>query len=427
MKLQKILNRFLRLHPKEIDLSLNRINRLSKELGYPQDNLKIISITGTNGKYSTSQILKSILVEAGYKCNLYLSPHIKKINERFVFNNKEISDNKLCDLLSEVEIVNKKKPITFFEILTAAFFLGASRTRADITILESGLFHRFDACSNIKENIASVITPIGLDHLDWLPKTNRTINRVIYEKTSNLLDSTIIVGEQSNQKIINKIKKTISKNKSQKIIFKKDFNYSINKKKFFYFDNKNKKIKFPLPNLVGDFQISNAATAIATIKSLKDYKISDNHIKRGITKVKSIARLQEIKSGKLKKISKNNILLLDGSHNPLGAFAISKYLNNFDKKKVFLVLGMMNNKDHKSYISYFKNKVYSITAIDIPNQKACIKKEKLKKIIDLFSIKTNCTKNIEDAINAISLKNSNCIILITGSLYLAGEILNRNK
>ena len=431
MKLQKILDRFLRLHPKEIDLSLNRIDRLSKELGYPQNYLNIISVTGTNGKYSTSQILKSILIQAGYKCNVYLSPHIKKINERFIFNNKEISDAKLCKLLLEVEKVNKQKPITFFEILTAAFFLGASRTKADITILESGLFNRFDACSNIKKNIASVITPIGLDHLDWLPKGKKSIDRVIYEKTSNLLKSKIIISEQSNKKIISKIKKTISKNKSKKIIFKKNFNYLLKKNYFYYIDNKNKKIKLPLPNLAGKFQVSNAVTAIATIKNLKGYKVSNNHIRQGITKIKSIARLQEIKNGKLKKISKDSVLLLDGSHNPLGASVISKYLDNLNKKKIFLILGMMNNKDHKSYISHFKNKVASITAIDIPNQKACIKKEKLKKIIDLFSIKSSCAKNIECAIENIankniSKKNTGNIILITGSLYLAGEVLNRN-
>ena len=135
MKLKKILNRFLQLHPKEIDLSLDRINRLTNNLGNPQDKLNIISITGTNGKYSTAQAIKSILEEANYKCDLYTSPHIQKINERFVFAGKEINDERLSNLLEEVEQINNKNPITFFEILTAAFFLEASRSGSDIAIL----------------------------------------------------------------------------------------------------------------------------------------------------------------------------------------------------------------------------------------------------------------------------------------------------
>ena len=425
MKLQKILNRFLRLHPKEIDLSLDRINRLTKDLGYPQDKLNIISVIGTNGKFSTAQILKSILNESGYKCDLYTSPHIKKINERFVFSDKEISNKNLYNLLKEVEVVNKKKPITFFEICTAAFFLGASRSKSDVTILESGLFHRFDACSNIKKNIASIITAIGLDHLDWLPKKNRTINRIIFEKTSNLLKSKIIIGQQPTKKISNQIKKIIKNNKSEKIFFGENYNYSIKKKFFIYGDNFGK-IKLPMPNLLGEFQLSNATNAIAALRNIDKFNIKNEHIKRAITKVKTIARLQEIKKGKLKKLSKNNKLLLDGSHNPLGASVISKYLNKIKNKKIYLIVGMMNNKNHKSYFSFFRNKVESITTIDIPNQQNSMKKEKLNKIIIKCGIKSNISNDINDAIKNISKLEKNSIILITGSLYLAGEMLNRN-
>ena len=189
MKLQKILNRLQKLYPKEIDLSLDRIKRLCKKLDNPQDNLKCISIVGTNGKYSTIQAIRAILKEASINCNIYTSPHIQKINERFIFNNEEISDDNLEKLLLEVEEVNNGEPITYFEILTAAYFYNAKKFNNNINLIESGLFHRFDATNIIKKNLASVVTAIGMDHLDWLPKNERTIEKIIFEKTSSLLES----------------------------------------------------------------------------------------------------------------------------------------------------------------------------------------------------------------------------------------------
>ncbi len=405
MRLQKIQERFHRLHPKKIDLSLDRIKRLTKKLGNPQDKLKIISVIGTNGKFSTAQAILSILEENNYKCDLYTSPHIRKINERFIFSGKQISDNKLSYLLEEVETVNNQEPITFFEILTAAFFLGASRSDSDISIVESGLFHRFDACSIIKQNIASVITAIGLDHLDWLPKNEKTIDRIIFEKTSKLLESNIIVAEQKNEEIIKKIDRSIKKNKSKKIFYNKNFKYFKDNNNFFYYKDRYGKLKLPCPNLLGDFQLSNISTAIATLRSVKKLKISNEKVKLGIKKIKSIARIQEIKKGKLKKLAKNNTLIIDVSHNPLGASVLKTYLESLDKsKKIFMIVGMMKNKDHSQYFLHFKNKVENITAVNIKNEKNCIKKNNLKKIILKSSIKSNTAKNIKEAIKNIAKK-----------------------
>ena len=233
MKLQKIVNRLQELHPKEIDLSLDRVINLCKKLNKPQDKIKAISVVGTNGKYSTIQAMYSILKEAGVKCNIYTSPHIKKINERFVFNNQELRDEELSELLEEVENVNDSQPITFFEILTVAYFHKASKYPDNINLIETGLFHRFDATNILKKNLASVVTSIGLDHLDWLPKNERTVEKIIFEKTSTLLNSNIIVAKQSTNKISDEIKNTISKITSQKLFFNKDFNYSLNENNFF--------------------------------------------------------------------------------------------------------------------------------------------------------------------------------------------------
>ena len=168
MKLQKIVSRFLKLHPKEIDLSLGRIKSLCAKLGNPQNKIKAISFVGTNGKNSTIQACYSILKEANLKCNVYTSPHIQKINERFIFDNQELKDEELIDLFKKVEKINDNHPITFFEILTACFFYKASQYPNNINLIEAGLFHRFDATNILKENLASVICSISIDsQLNW--------------------------------------------------------------------------------------------------------------------------------------------------------------------------------------------------------------------------------------------------------------------
>ena len=421
MTLQTILNRLQKLHPKEIDLSLNRVINLCKKLGNPQKDLKYISVVGTNGKYSTIQALRAILKEANIKCNIYTSPHIQRINERFIFNDEEISDSDLSDLLVKVEEVNNGEEITYFEILTAAYFFHASKYRENINIIESGLFHRFDATNIIDKNILSIVTAIGLDHLDWLPKNEQTIKKIIYEKTSALLNSKIVVAKQSSDDTLELIKQSLSSNEAKKIIFNDNFSYSINENEFIYFEDEFGGIKLPQPNLMGQFQIDNSATAVAAARNL-NLNITDENIKSGITKIKSIARLQEIKSGKLKNLCKNNQLFVDGSHNPLGAKVLNDYLQTLKCKK-HIILGMMANKDHEEYISYFKN-ISSLTTIDIPNQPNSIKGKDLKNKLNKFH-NLNYEKSVEDALKKISTDKDD-IILITGSLYLAGEVLNLN-
>ena len=423
MKLQKILNRLQKLHPKEIDLSLDRIKSLCNKLGNPQNKLKSISVVGTNGKYSTIQTIRSILTSANIKCNIYTSPHIQKINERFVYNNKEIKDDELSKILLEVEDINNGEEITFFEILTAAYFYGAKKYKKNINILESGLFHRFDATNIIDKNLASIITTIGLDHTDWLPKNERTVDKIIYEKTSSLLNSKIIVSKQTDNTTLEKIKKSLKFNNSKKIFFNDLYSFSINENNFFYYEDEFGGIKLPMPNLIGEFQLSNVAAAIATIRNIDELEISDHHIKKGITKIKSIGRLQEIKSGKLKSIVKNNKLFVDGSHNPLGAKVLIDHLDTINSKK-HIIIGMMLNKEHQKYIDCFKNKINSITTVDIHNQPNSIKGKYLKEKIKGFN-KTQYRRSIKEALKSLNLKDGD-IIIITGSLYLAGEVLNLN-
>ena len=224
MKIQKILKRLLQLHPKSVDLSLDRIKRLLKDLKNPEKKItNVIQVVGTNGKHSFCSTLREIFETADYKINLNISPALRKFNERYYFSGKYISDKQLHDLLIEVEKINKGKNITFHEFICACFFLEASRNKSDVNILESGLFFRLDASNVLEKNIASVIMPIGIDHKDFLKEG--TIDEIVYEKCSHLLGgSKIFISEQKND-VLKKIKKNIVNNSSEKIIFGENYNY----------------------------------------------------------------------------------------------------------------------------------------------------------------------------------------------------------
>ena len=426
MKIKKILKRLLQLHPKSVDLSLDRIKRLLKELNNPEKKIEnAIQVVGTNGKYSICSALREIFETAGYSVNMNISPSIRKFNERYYLSGKYISDAHLHDLLIEVEKVNKNQNITFHEFICACFFLAASRNKSDITILESGLFFRLDASNVLEKNIASIITPIGLDHKDFLKKG--TIDEIVYEKCSHLLEGSKIVISEQKEEVLKNIKKNISKNSSLKFIFGQDYKYKKTNKGFTFKDKKGE-IKLPYPNLLGDFQISNICTAISTIRNLNQFKIKDTHIGEAITKIRSEGRLQFIKEGKLRKhVSKNNEILIDGAHNVLAAKAVEKYLGSLNYgKKIIMLLGMMSNKEHKEFIQVFKNRVESIFALNIPNQVNFINKEKLSKIVQSCGIRSRTESSIKTALKNASKENENAIIFCTGSLYFAGEILNLN-
>ena len=421
MKLQKILSRFQKLHPKEIDLSLDRIKNLCAKLGNPQDNIKAISVVGTNGKNSTIQACYSILKEAQIKCNVYTSPHIQKINERFVFNNKELSDDELAILFEKVEEINENQPITFFEMLTACFFYKAAEYPDNINLVESGLFFRFDATNILRKNLASIITSISKDHLDWLPNSKQTIEKIVFEKTSSLLESNIVVAKQNDEQTMNLIKKTIKKNRSNKIYHDEEYYFKRNENNSFYFKDEKGGLELPKPNVLGQFQLENISTAIATLRLL-NLDIKDNHIKNGIQKINNLGRLQLIKSGKIKNLVKDNSILISGDHNEDGARVLNEYLSSLNCNK-HLIIGMMVNKDHEKYISYFKD-ISSITTVDIPNQPNSISGKKLKDKFKNFS-NVNYKESIEGAIKSKKLKHGD-LLLITGSLYLCGEVLNLN-
>ena len=422
MKLQKILNRLEKKHPKKIDLSLDRTFNLLKKLGNPQDKLKnIITVTGTNAKASMCCTLKAILNEAGYKCNLFTSPHLQSYTERFIFNDKEISEENLIELLNDIEKTLGEDNATVFEILTCAFIKYAEQHKDSISILEHGLFQKYDSVNCFKTNLCTLLGYIGLDHLQWLQ--NKTIDGIIHEKTAKLLNSNIFVNKQENQEITQKIEKALINNSSKKYFFGKDFNILKAENGFIQYQDKLGEIILPEPNILGDHQLGNISTAIAASRKL--FQVKDQDIKIGITKIQHLkGRLQEINSGKLKDLIGQNRLIIDGAHNIGASKAISNWIKK-QKQDIHLIVGMMKDKSHKEFINSFKDIVKSITLIDIPNQNEAISKEEFKLKIqkNISGIKT--PKSIEDAI-MLNSNSSNQILLITGSLYLCGEVLNKN-
>jgi dihydrofolate synthase/folylpolyglutamate synthase len=291
--------------------------------------------------------------------------------------------------------------------------------------MEAGALFRLDSSNVFQKNLCSVVMPIGIDHRDFLKKG--TIDEIVYEKCSHLLSgSKIFVSEQKND-VLEKIEKNTTNNSSEKFIFGKDYIYEKNVEGFIYKD-KIGKMSLPLPNLLGDFQISNVSTAIATARNLDQFKITKSHIREAITKIRSEGRLQNITQGKLRKyVSENNQIIVDGAHNPLAASEMKKYLENLNTtRKIFMVLGMMANKEHKEFIQILKDKIYSIIALDIPNQINFIKKEKLSKIAQSCGITSKTERSVGEAFKNIAKEDKNAIIFCTGSLYFASEILNLN-
>jgi len=418
-KLQKIISKIEKRHNKKIDLSLDRTFNLLNKLGNPQNKLNnVVTVVGTNSKASMATALSSILEESGLKYNLYTSPHLQSYTERYVFNNKEMKEHDLAILLEDVDKILGKDSATVFEILTCAFIKFAENFKDNVNIIEAGLFHRFDSTNVFKKNLLTLLGVIHLDHLNWLD--NKTIDGVIYEKTSSLPASNIFINNQMNSQIKTKIKKSLINNKSKKYYYGDDFNITKSENGFIYYQDKLGEIILPQPSLIGDHQLFNISTSIAA--SRKIFNISNEDIKNSMKKIKLKGRLEEIKSGKLKKLIGKNRLIIDGGHNINSAISISNWVKK-QSEKVHLICGMMNDKPHKEFVNQFENSVNTITLIDIPNQEGSISKEEFKKKLSNQNIYT--AKSIKESL-MLNSKDENCIFLCAGSLYLAGEILNLN-
>ena len=428
-KSTKILKRLELLHPKKIDLSLKRLVILLKKLDNPHLKLSpVIHVAGTNGKGSVTSFLRAIFEFSRYKVHTYTSPHLINFNERIRINSKLIKNNHLSALLEECEYYNKGEEITFFEITTAAAFLAFSRIESDVILLETGLGGRFDATNVVENKICSVITPISMDHMNFL---GSTIERIATEKLGILKNSKQIVLSKQFP-VVRKLARVEAKRMKIKL-FEEGFDWKIREKDFkkknfsMYFEETN--YNFNFPKLFGEHQIDNASTAIATVLSLRKRNILKKNINQGILSADWPARMQNLKNGNLSSFMGQNFeIWLDGGHNLEASNIIKKIIEKWKKENVFLVIGMMIGKDPNSFIKKLIKNLSAIFLLPIPDHQY-IRPYEIKKIIEKeinSTISIQCSLDIKEVLKTIKETYSSGKLVICGSLYLAGEVLKQD-
>jgi dihydrofolate synthase/folylpolyglutamate synthase len=420
-----ILTRLTKLHPKIIDLSLDRMLYLLEKLGNP--HLKIpptIHIAGTNGKGSTLSFVKAGLEAGGKSVNAYTSPHLVNFNERITLQSKEIQEPLLSYYLELCEKLNKKNNITFFEITTCAAFLAFSQHEADYTLLEVGLGGRLDATNVINSPILTVITPVSIDHQKFL---GDSILNIAFEKAGILKPKVpAIIGKQP-KKVKDKICSIAADVGTTVSIFGRDWSSRKFNDHMIYEDNDGI-IELPAPILQGDHQYENAGIAVNILKTLNyDIKIFE----KALLYANWPARLQKLKSGpllnKLKSQPFETDLWIDGGHNEAAGRVIASFLESPFNGTSHLILGMINSKDVKTFLSEMASKLDSIACITIPGEVASLTGNTIVKEAALVHKKSFISDSVEKAIDSIIMQNStnsNLRILISGSLYLCGHILS---
>ena len=431
MAIDRILERLLKLHPKLIDLSLSRLKKLLGRLGNPEENLPpVIHVAGTNGKGSTVATMAAIYRSAGYRVHIYTSPHLVSFTERIVISGSEISKNYLEELLLECENANNGENITFFEITTAAAMLAFSRNPADLLLLEVGLGGRFDATNVIERPMLSVITPVSMDHQDFL---GNTIDEIAFEKAGILKPSvSAIIGPQTNE-ALNVIKSRALELGSSAYVFGEDWNISpANNQLMFKMGSKSSIV--PRPNLLGDHQIQNAGCALASVKLLNgQFPVSPQEIDMGLVNINWPARLQKLKEGNLiENLLEDVEIWIDGGHNQDAAKAIASTLRDWrtvsPEISIHMVFGALNNRCPQNFLQYFTNVIDTIRAVDIPGETNALSASQIETAALECGLKAYSSKGISSAItDIISNSSGKRRILICGSLYLAGAVLRKNN
>lgn len=411
-KTDQLLKEFVNLHPKYIDLSLNRLEYLLGKLGNPHKCLPpTIHIAGTNGKGSTLSFIKNILQNNNYSVHTYTSPHLEKFSERININNRQVNAKTLLKNLQLVKKVNHNNPITFFEITTAAAFMLFSKSKADFLILETGLGGRLDATNIIPRKLISIITSIGIDHEEFL---GNTLKKITNEKLGIIKNTKNVIIAKQNREVGDFVLKKLKKLKNI-YHFNYDYKYkTINTKKFVFKFQKIKKI-IRRPSLQGLHQIENASTALATAFVLKkhNYNIKLNSLSKSIYLTKWPGRIEKIKF-------KKKYIIFDGSHNLAGAEKLNAYLKE-SSIKPNVIFGMLNNKKVFEFLSILKDSIESLYPIKIPGEENAYTQEEIYNISKEIDLNVVIKRNLT-TINKLLMNKTNKYILITGSLYLIGKI-----
>lgn len=415
-----ILSRLMALHPKVIDLSLDRMHRLLAALGNPERAIPpVIHIAGTNGKGSTQAMIRAGLEAGGSRVHAYTSPHLAQFRERIRLAGTLIEDDALADLLAQVEAANDGQPITFFEITTAAAFLAFARTPADFTLLEVGLGGRLDATNVIDAPRLMVITPVSIDHTQYL---GETLPLIAAEKAGIIKPRVpVIVGPQDDDAL--RVIEARAMGLSAPIVAHGQHWMIQPERDGMVFQDDHGLWDLPRPNLIGPHQVQNAGTALAALRALG---ATDAQARAAVTQAEWPARMQRLRHGPLVDLAQGAELWLDGGHNPAGGQALAATLAAMPARPAHLVCGMLNTKDVAGYLRPLADHAASLTAIDIPGEPNTLPATQTADAARQVGMTAHVAQGAAQAVEQLVTRHPGARILICGSLYLAGRILRDN-
>jgi dihydrofolate synthase/folylpolyglutamate synthase len=415
-----ILARMMALHPKIIDLTLDRVWRLLAALGNPQNELPpVIHIAGTNGKGSTQAMIRAGLEAAGKTVHAYTSPHLARFHERIRLAGALITEEHLTAVLDECYAANGSDPITYFEITTCAALLAMARTPADYTLLEVGLGGRLDATNVIGQPALTIITPISIDHEQYL---GDTLAKIAGEKAGIIKRRVpCVVGPQPDEALA--VIEAIAARHGAPLLAQGQHWHVTEERGRLIYQDETGLLDLPLPNLPGAHQIENAGAALT---ALRHFKMGDAAYEAAVTRAFWPARMQRLQTGPLIDAAPHAELWLDGGHNPAAGQALARHLATLPTRPTYLVCGMLNTKDIAGYLTPLAAHATALTALSIPGEANTLPAEVTAEAARAAGLPATTAKSALAAVTAIAGTCPEARILICGSLYLAGGILREN-
>ncbi len=415
-----ILERMMALHPKVMDLVLDRVWRLLAALDNPQDRLPpVIHIAGTNGKGSTQAMIRAGLEAAGKRVHAYTSPHLARFHERIRVAGELISEPDLTAVLDECYAANGGESITYFEITTCAALLAFARTPADYTLLEVGLGGRLDATNVIDRPALTILTPISIDHEQFL---GDTLAKIAFEKAGILKRGVpCVVGPQPDE-ALEVIEAQAARLGAPLIAHGQHWHVSEERGRLVYQDERGL-LDLPLPNLPGAHQIQNAGAALAALRHLG---ADEAACEAAVTRAFWPARMQRLRTGPLVEAAPEAELWLDGGHNAAAGEALGAHLASLADRSTHLVCGMLNTKDVTGYLCPLAAQAASLTAVSIPGEANTLSADETAAAATAVGLPAETADSVLAAVEKIAAAAPHARILICGSLYLAGGVLREN-
>ena len=414
-----LLERMMTFHPKVIDLTLDRVWRLLAALGHPERTLPpVIHIAGTNGKGSTQAMLRAGLEATGARVHAYTSPHLARFHERIRLGGRLIDEGALSAVLDECLRANGDTPITYFEITTCAALLAFARTPADYTLLEVGLGGRLDATNVIDRPEVCIITPVSIDHQQFL---GDTLAAIAAEKAGILKRGvTCVVGPQEDT-ALDVIEERAERLGAPLLIHGQHWHVAEERGRLVFQDEIGL-LDLPLPNLPGPHQIQNAGAAFAALRALGRGEGAE----AAVTRAEWPARMQRLRTGPLPEAAPQAELWLDGGHNPAAGHAIAATLAKMPTRDTHLICGMLNTKDVTGFMRPLAAHATRLHAVSVPGETATLSATETAGSARAAGIDATEAPNVATALAAITATNPQARVLICGSLYLAGAILREN-